>query len=211
MEKEIKYIVTADDLIGYISDFPIEVVQKMVDYQIKQGNKPDVVTFQMNCFRSKFYGGFDWDETDEGENFWYDVIDANNFDVFFKKYPKKYTADDPGPKGKEGVDGSNDYGCTGVFLPKQGEYVLVSQDGYSWHELIFLFENDNIYYCLAEEDEKRFNEPGIKFNLSVNGWKFCKPIENRIKLSIENPKGKDIYYISRQQFKLIQNIINTKH
>ena len=98
-----------------------------------------------------------------------------------------------------------------MFLPKQGEYVLVSQDGYSWHELIFLFENDNIYYCLDENDEKRFNEPGIKFNLSVNGWKFCKPIEKHVKLTIENPKCKDIYYINKQQFKLIQNIINTKH
>ena len=227
MEKEIKYIVTADDLIGDISGFPIEVVQKMVDYQFQQGNEPDVVTFQMNCFMSKFYGGFDWDETDEGADFWSKVIDLNNFDVFFKKYPKKYTVDDPGPKGKEGVDGSNkvkdnregligpvgpnDYGCAGVFLPKQGEYVLVSQDGYSWHELIFLFENDNIYYCLGENDEKRFNEPGIKFNLSVSGWKFCKPIENNIKLTIENPKGKNIYYINKQQLKLIENIINNKH
>ena len=211
MEKEIKYIVTTNDLIGNISNFPIEIVQKMVDYQVKQGNEPDVVTFQMNCFMSKDYGGFDWDETDEGTNFWNEVISLNNFDVFFKKYPKKYTGDDPGPKGKEGVDGSNDYGCAEVFLPKQGKYVLVSQDGYSWHELIFLFENDNIYYCLSENDEKRFNEPGIKFNLSVNGWKFCKPIENHIKLIIENPKCKNIYYINKQQFKLIQNIINNKN
>lgn len=209
MEKENKYIVTTNDLVGDIKGYPIEVVQKMVDCQIKQGNKPDVVTFQMNCFMSKFYGGFDWDETDEGADFWCNVIAHNNFDVFFKKYPKKYTADDPGPKGKEGVDDSNDYGCAGVFLPKQGEYVLVSQDGYSWHELIFLFENDNIYYCLGENDEKRFNEPGIKFNLSVNGWKFCKPIE--IKLSINKPNSKlETYYINKQQLKMIEKIINNK-
>ena len=227
MEKEIKYIVTADDLIGDIKIFPIEVVQKMVDCQIKQGNAPDVVTFQKDCFTSRYDGGFDWYDTDEGADFWSKVMDDKNFDVFFEKYPKSHRGDDPGPKGKKGVDGSNevkdnrygltgpvgsnDYGCAGVFLPKQGEYVLVSQDGYSWHELIFLFENDNIYYCLGENDEKRFNEPGIKFNLSVNGWKFCKPIENSIKLTIENPKGKNIYYINKRQFKLIQNIINNKH
>lgn len=211
MKKEIKYIVTADDLIGDIKDFPIEIAQKMVDYQVEQGNAPDVVTFQRNCFMSKDYGGVDWDKTDEGTDFWYNVIDLNDFELYFKKYPKKYTADDPGPKGKEGVDGSNDYGCAGVFLPKQGEYVLVSQDGYFWRKRIFLFENDNIYYCLGEEDEERFNKSGIKFNLSVNGWKFCKPIENNIKLTIENPKGKNIYYINKQQFKLIQNIINNKN
>lgn len=227
MEKESKYIVTADELIGDIKAFPIEVVQKMVDCQVEQGNMPNVAVFQKNCAAAKSQSGFDWNNTDEGNNFWCDVIYLDNFDLFFKIYPKKYTADDPGPKDKEGVDGSNkvkanrdgligsvgpnDYGCAGVFLPKQGEYVLVSQDGYSWHELIFLFENDNIYYCLGENDEKRFNEPGIKFNLSVNGWKFCKPIENSIKLTIENPKGKNIYYINKRQFKLIQNIINNKH
>ena len=214
-----KHIVTTDDLIGDIKDFPIEIVQKMVNYQVEQGNIPNVTVFQKNCAAAKSQSGFDWNNTDEGNNFWCDVIYLDNFDLFFKKYPKKYTGDDPGPKGKEGVDGligsvgPNDYGCAGVFLPKKGEYVLVSQDGYFWRKRIFLFENDNIYYCLGEEDEERFNKSGIKFNLSVNGWKFCKPIkiESNIKLIFENPKGKNIYYINEQQFKLIQNIINNKH
>lgn len=213
-----KHIVTTDDLIGDIKGFPIEIVQKMVDYQVEQGNAPDVVTFQMNCFMSKDYGGFDWDKTDEDSDFWRKIIDLNDFDLFFKKYPKKYIVDDPCPKGKEGLTGPvepNDCGCADVFLPKKGEYVLVSQDGLdnAWHERIFLFEYDNIYYCLGEEDEERFNESGIKYNLSVDGWKFCKPIniERHIKLIFENPKGKNIYYIDKRQFKLIQNIINNKH
>ena len=36
-----EYKVKKEDLIGEIKDFPIEVVQKMVDYQVEQGNKAD--------------------------------------------------------------------------------------------------------------------------------------------------------------------------
>ena len=226
MEKEIKYIVTADDLIGDIKGYPIEVAQKMVDYQVKQGNAPDVVTFQSNCLTSKFYGGFDWDETDEGIAFWKSVIFDKNFDLFFQKYPKNCTTDDPGSKGKEGVDGSdevkdnrdgltgpvgpNDYGCAGVFLPKQGEYVLVSQDNKIWYERIFLFVHNNIYYCLDEEDEyKYFNTVSADAKLNLIPWKFCNPIE--IKLSINKSNSKlETYYINKQQLKMIEKIINNK-
>lgn len=39
------YKVKQSDLIGNIKEFPIEVVQKMVDEQIRQGNRPDVSIF----------------------------------------------------------------------------------------------------------------------------------------------------------------------
>ena len=226
MENENKYIVKSEDLIGDIKAFPIEVVQKMVDYQIEQGNIPNVTVFQKDCATAKFQNGFDWDETEEGANFWGEVIDFNNFEEFFKKYPKKYRGDDPGPKGKPGIDGSNknnrygltgpadpnDYGCAGVeFSPKTGDYVLVSQDGrdIDWYKRIFLFKHNNIYYCLSKEDEDRFNASGVKFNLSASGWKFCKPIE--IKLSINKPNSNlETYYINKQQFKMIEKIINNK-
>lgn len=84
-----KDIVTTNDLVGDISNFPIEIVQKMVDYQVKQGNMPNVAVFQKNCAAAKSQSGFDWNNTDEGNNFWCDVIYLDNFDLFFKKYPKK--------------------------------------------------------------------------------------------------------------------------
>ena len=34
-----EYKVTEKDLIGQLKGFPIEVVQKMVDYQVEQGNR----------------------------------------------------------------------------------------------------------------------------------------------------------------------------
>ncbi len=53
-----KYIVKQEDLIGDIKNFPIEIVQKMADYQIKQGNKVKVEIFQNNYIQHKMCGGF---------------------------------------------------------------------------------------------------------------------------------------------------------
>lgn len=76
---------------GRITDFPEEVVEKMLEYQEKQGNLRDVSVFEKYpCSASPL--GFDWDKTDEtleGWDFWFDVIMNKKFDLFFRRYPKK--------------------------------------------------------------------------------------------------------------------------
>ena len=84
-----EYKVTEEDLIGKLEGFPIEVVQRMVDYQVEQGNKDDINVFQKTNYLPSSSGGFTWDNTVEGFDFWDDVINGKEFDVFFKKYPKK--------------------------------------------------------------------------------------------------------------------------
>ena len=81
--------VEQSDLVGDINDFPIEIVQKMIEEQIKQGNKANVSVFQQRCITDADNGGFDWDETTDGLEFWKSVISHQEFNVFFKKYPKK--------------------------------------------------------------------------------------------------------------------------
>ena len=83
-----EYKVKTEDLIGEIKDFPIEVVQKMVDYQVEQGNKADITEFQIRNYSYISLGGFSWGNTVEGFDFWDDVINDKKFYVFFKKYPK---------------------------------------------------------------------------------------------------------------------------
>ena len=82
------YKVEQNDLIGEIANFPIEVVQKMMDEQVKQGNNADVSIFQSNRNTGFAFGGFRWDKTNDGGEFWCNVIRYHNFDLFFKKYPK---------------------------------------------------------------------------------------------------------------------------
>lgn len=86
------YIVQYSDLIGNISDFPIEIVQKMVERSTEQEHWFDdigMVTFQ-NHITSAGRGGFSWGAAPEGHFFWSRVIEHKRFDLFFDLYPCKY-------------------------------------------------------------------------------------------------------------------------
>lgn len=88
MAYEVKY----SDLKGDIADFPIEVVQRMVDLSNGQGRWEDergMITFQENAC-SAGPNGLHWSETPEGHGFWRRVIIQKNFKVFFRVYPSKY-------------------------------------------------------------------------------------------------------------------------
>jgi hypothetical protein len=77
-------------LVGDIKDFPIEVVEKMIEEQVKQGNCPNVEVFQKYATADVDDDGFSWCNTDDGNDFWMEVIVECNFDLFFKKYPREY-------------------------------------------------------------------------------------------------------------------------
>ena len=81
--------ITEKDLIGDIEGFPIEIVEKMIKYQVEAGNPASVEVFQQIANAVAQCGGFNWRNTPEGNHFWDDIIREHNFDLFFKKYPKK--------------------------------------------------------------------------------------------------------------------------
>ena len=85
--------ITEKDLIGDIAGFPIEVVKKMVEEQVRQGNKADVSIFQECANWDKKHGGFEWEETEDGFEFWDMVVLYKEFDEFFEKYPKQETSE----------------------------------------------------------------------------------------------------------------------
>ena len=76
---------------GQLKGFPQEVVERMLACQVEQGNSRDITVFEKDVFAADNEKGFCWDETDEGDAFWNDVINHDDFEVFFKKYPKKLT------------------------------------------------------------------------------------------------------------------------
>ena len=82
-----EYKVKKEDLKGEIKDFPIEVVQKMVDCHIKQFGSFE--PYSDGALTMTPDGLFDWGETEEGVMFWWNVIIEHNFDLFFERYPKK--------------------------------------------------------------------------------------------------------------------------
>ena len=80
--------VTTKDLIGDLKDFPIEVVEKMLEHQYKQIGKTDISIFQKKRCEGTGGKGFSWPATIEGHYFWKRVIHDKNFDIFFERYPK---------------------------------------------------------------------------------------------------------------------------
>lgn len=88
------YKVTPRDLKGRLKDFdfPLEVVERIVECQIEQGNKPDLSHYQRYRYlATKNEGGFDWKDTVEGEEFWEEILVHFNYDIFFDRYPRKHT------------------------------------------------------------------------------------------------------------------------
>ena len=81
--------VEKSDLVGGIKDFPIEVVEKMIEEQVRQGCQPDVEAFQQYPSAGVSDGGFNWGDSIDGNDFWEEVIGEDNFELFFEKYPKK--------------------------------------------------------------------------------------------------------------------------
>lgn len=76
---------------GDIEGFPPEIVELMLTRQVEQGQKKDITVFQearTASYRTDCDGGFTWSDTIEKHDFWNAVIDGENFDLFFEKYPK---------------------------------------------------------------------------------------------------------------------------
>ena len=78
------YKVTEKDLIKDLEGFPIEVVEKMLEKQKLQKGCTDITVLQ-----NIICGGFQWDITSEGFEFWEGIILRKDFSLFFTKYPKK--------------------------------------------------------------------------------------------------------------------------
>ena len=83
-----KYLIKESDITGSIDGFPVEIVQKMLENQVKQGNELDIRPFQIRASIDKYNKGFDWNKTIEGFRFWDYVINEGNFKLFFEKYHK---------------------------------------------------------------------------------------------------------------------------
>lgn len=69
-------------------DLPKEIKEKMLEYQVAQGNKKKPSIFVHELGSAKYEGGFSWADSPEGFDFWKNVLEEGNFKIFFDKYPK---------------------------------------------------------------------------------------------------------------------------
>lgn len=77
--------INKDDIRGAIEGFPLEVVQKMIDLTIKEEHTDVEGALKILCKTP--WSGFTWSKTDEGNLFWYKVIDSHEWWRFYERYP----------------------------------------------------------------------------------------------------------------------------
>jgi hypothetical protein len=65
-------------------DLPVEIQQRMLDEQERQGNTRNAKEFEEGIMR-----GFSWDRSVEGFDFWNRIIENGDLAEFYKKYPKQ--------------------------------------------------------------------------------------------------------------------------
>lgn len=154
--------ITEKDLIGGIKDFPIEVVEKMIERQVEHGNPADVGDFQDIAT-----GGFFWDEATEGYDFWSEVIGRKNFDLFFKKYPKEeedYWID---PKGRRMLV----WDCYEEHAVERTVIAKLPSKARSLKHI-----------AVVNEDENKFKN-GEEYYIAH--WQNAKPIPETIELTLD--------------------------
>ena len=95
--------ISKDDIHGAIKDFPLEVVQKMVDLTMKEEHTN--IEGALKILRSTPWNGFTWAETDDGNLFWYKVIDRHEWWRFYERYPANLTTPIRYAVVKESSDG----------------------------------------------------------------------------------------------------------
>ena len=91
------------DLIGV----PKAIIERMKDYQAEQGNRRNAKVFDDNITCNFENGGFNWEKTREGFNFWNMIICFKKYDLFFKKYPE-VTASKPSERYKAKMSKTKD-------------------------------------------------------------------------------------------------------
>ena len=188
------YKVTEKDLIGEIKDFPIEIVQKMVDYHIKEEGRMNEI--DMYILQILPDGAFNWRNTEEGLEFWDRVIHHHDFDLFFAKYPK--TGKNDNEESKEEIDTYVYYkGVSGrgediiAELEKLGGVNRFDYDGSSDYRLYFISPMTRVIgFCIddktcAELLRDTYTEkflPEKKELIEIDGKRYRKEdVINRIK------------------------------
>ena len=69
-------------------DLPEEIQERMLDEQVRQGNKRDADVFEEAAATNAPEGGFLWAESVDGYHFWNRIIGSGDIAVFYEKYPK---------------------------------------------------------------------------------------------------------------------------
>lgn len=84
LDKYFTYFINNPNERGMLKNVPLIIVDKMLEYQVEQENKLDITVFIENSNACKKTGGFNWNETQEGNGVWNDILSCDVYNSFFK-------------------------------------------------------------------------------------------------------------------------------
>lgn len=159
-------LVTKEDLIGQIANFPLKIVEAMVSNQVRQGNPANVKVFQEKVDASFVEGGFSWNKSAEGQFFWSKVING-------KQFPKEIVPPDKSiepVKPEEPINESPEEvveEANGTPAYKVGDIVKIGNSTRS-RVIIGYFPNmPNPYLTITEESFKDFMNGKVSCHINV--------------------------------------------
>ena len=121
---------------GELEGFPSEVVEKMLEYQVAQGNKRNVSVFENYKWVNSENGGFKHLSTPEGEGWWREVL-TGNFNLFFQRYPKTASYPKVMMVSNSLINPDNPGKQRVVFMEKCGKFI-------AWNSVTTLEESERV-------------------------------------------------------------------
>lgn len=159
-------LVTKEDLIGQIANFPLKIVEAMVSNQVRQGNPANVKVFQEKVDASFVEGGFSWNKSAEGQFFWSKVING-------KQFPKEIVPPDKSiepVKPEESINESpeevvEEANETPAY--KVGDIVKIGNSTRSRVIIGYFPDMPNPYLTITEESFKDFMNGKVSCHINV--------------------------------------------
>lgn len=159
-------LVTKEDLIGQIANFPLKIVEAMVSNQVRQGNPANVKVFQEKVDASFVEGGFSWNKSAEGQFFWSKVING-------KQFPKEIVSPDKSiepVKPEEPINESPEEvveEANGTPAYKVGDIVKIGNSTRSRVIIGYFPDMPNPYLTITEESFKDFMNGKASCHINV--------------------------------------------
>ena len=159
-------LVTKEDLIGQIANFPLKIVEAMVSNQVRQGNPANVKVFQEKVDASFVEGGFSWNKSAEGQFFWSKVING-------KQFPKEIVPPDKSiepVKPEEPINESPEEvveEANGTPAYKVGDIVKIGNSTRSRVIIGYFPDMPNPYLTITEESFKDFMNGKTSCHINV--------------------------------------------
>lgn len=160
-------------------ELPVEIRELMLKRQVEQGNPRDESVFEREIMSNSCMGGFYWDITPEGSDFWIKILFFGDISHFYSDISHFYTMYPKTEQPQQDI-----YGLQTTF---NDVVMLVSSDKNNWYKrVVFAVRNGKYMAWTGAETIEQ-----AKQRVDTTAWNYAKPLDKvrLTKQDISNGKG----------------------